>query len=1068
MDEFNAKLAQTEQELVKLRERYPQPVLYRKIDISSLGGGSMRFADIRKAGKFDMIHMAGNIATAFTGEGEMLWQVTFPEGRKGALHCCDIDADGVAEIVAFIENELVVMNPETGEFKARRQFPGASPYEGGIWGALANPYNAVDPIYIANFLGGETRQILLKGGAYWGAWAFDHNLELLWEMPNVKYGHHLDCYDIDGDGREEAIVGHTVVNGDGEVIALTEGAWRRTQPYHADRPIAANIDGYPENGAAIAMVCGNLGFLLVDCHGKVISEVPVGHAQTLSVGNFRKELPGLEIWTCTRWGNYGVRTLFDSRGRRIFEWEPDNGEEAGKPCNWSGDGEELTFRISSGTFGLYDAWGRRVVDFPQNCGSPVGPADVTGDPRDELIFVDSENIYIYAQDKPYEGDNIYAPIRKHHQSQGLCSLPRWLNLKDGTYEKPSVVHTPRPPVEPEVKFPTSPPPPEGCELVASIELEGCPESPALNQGEPDKSIERVFSKWTNPLQPNGNPWGILHDAGHPVLCNLSDSVGPHDACLTTGNEFWRDYTIEANVRLLSTLTIPSSFGPGKYTVLDEQDDRRARAGLILGYQNLRQYYWYGIEVGHASSKVKDVPPSQPPKNAKLVLYRRSDRTWQPLASRWVRFDADRYYHLRAEITGTGSLERCQIGCYLNGKLTFEVTDSSFTSGKAGIRTNTDSRFDSVRVWMSSESLSKLRGEELENETRIKLLRKAYPQPKLIGKIHAGENPTSLALLPMATSLVVAQMESGLVSFDLNGHEVWRSSLKPGVAPIVSDIDGDGKPELVCFEAGKLIVLDSMTGEVKRERELDTENIVSICVAKGRILVLNTPFRGAQAFDGELYPLWKRPDIEHGGAAAIVDFGAQKLSFCSIVGHTLLDAKGEILWQTRGAWRRINPFQPRAIAVGRYHNELRIAMACAKLGLLILDLDGHVLHEIHAGDVRTLCSGEFRSDEDLIWLCTWWGNYGIRRLYDFDGKEVVSFEPNNIPTQPFKVRWTEENDLMLDASSAETFGLYDEYGNLVAAFPENAKPNALAIADLNGDGKDEVAIGNGQEIRIYGN
>ena len=1071
MGEFKAKLAQTERELMEQRGQYPKPVLCQQIDISSLGGGSLRFAHISNSDKFDLVLLTGNLATAFTGEGEMLWQVKFPEDRKGALHCCDIDADGVAEIVTFVGNELVVINPETGEFKARREFPDASPYEGGIWGARANPHNAVDPIYIANFLGGETRQILFKGGAYWGAWAFDHNLELLWERPNVKYGHHLDCYDIDGDGREEAIAGHTVVNGEEEVIALTEGAWRRTQPYHADRPIGADIDGNPENGPEIAMVCGNLGFLLVDGHGNIISEVPVGHAQTLSVGNFRNDLPGLQIWTCTRWGNYGVRTLFDSRGRRIFEWEPDNGEEAGKPCNWSGDGEELTFRVSSGTGGLYDAWGRCVVEFPQNGGSPVGTADVTGDPRDELIFMDGENISIYTQDKPYEGEKIYAPIRKHHQSQGLCSLPRWLNRKDGTYEKPPVVCRPRSPVELQIKFPQPLLPPEDSKLVASIELEGCPEIP-VNPDEQDTAlVEQVFAKkWTNPLQANGSPWGILHDAGHPVLCNLSDSVGPHDACLTTGNEFWTDYIIEANVRLLSTLTIPSSFGPGRYVVLDDPDDRRARAGLMLRYQHLRQYYWYGIEVGCVGPNNADIPPSQPTKNAKLVLYRRSDRNRAPLASRWIPFDADRYYNLRVEIEGE------DIRCYLNGKLAFEVSDDAFASGKAGLRTNTDSRFEVVRVWMNREALSKRRMKEVESVARIRLLREKYPQPQLIKSIQAEETPSGLSVLPMAQPLIVAQMESGLVSFDLDAQERWRLSLKPSVASVVSDVDGDGKPELICFEGGKLTVLDGATGEVQHERELEVENISSLYAAEDYILVLNPPFQGARAFDGELNRLWERPDIEHGGAASIADLnGDGELE--AIVGHALLDNKGEILWQTQGAWRRVNPFQPRAIAVGKHNVETRIALACAKLGLLVLDLEGRVLHESHAGDVRTLCPGEFLAKSEYpgpptaaeeIWLCTSWGNYGIRRLYNFAGREIVAFEPNNIPTPPFKVRWTVEKDLMLDASSAETFGLYDEEGNLVVTFPENATPKAIAIADLNGDGKDEVVVSSGEEIRIYGN
>ena len=58
--------------------------------------------------------------------------------------------------------------------------------------------------------------------------------------------------------------------------------------------------------------------------------------------------------------------------------------------------------------------------------------------------------------------------------------------------------------------------------------------------------------------------------------------------------------------------------------------------------------------------------------------------------------------------------------------------------------------------------------------------------------------------------------------------------------------------------------------------------------------------------------------------------------------------------------------------------------------------------------------------------------------------------------------------MLDTSSVETFGLYDEDGNAVVTFPENATSKIIAIGDINDDGKDEVAIGNGKEIRIYAN
>ena len=441
---------------------------------------------------------------------------------------------------------------------------------------------------------------------------------------------------------------------------------------------------------------------------------------------------------------------------------------------------------------------------------------------------------------------------------------------------------------------------------------------------------------------------------------------------------------------------------------------------------------------------------------------------EPLASEWIPFDTDKYYHLRVEIKNGASSPHAdgdEIKCYLNGKSIFDIADDSFAAGKAGIRTNTDARFDSVRIWMTREAHSKLKVEAIENAAKIKLLKEKYPQPSaLIREIQTEGNLSSLSILPTEPSLIVAQMESGLMSFDLDGNEIWRDSLKPTANPVVSNINADGKPELVCFENGKLIVLDGITGKVKRDREIDVENISSIYAAEEHILVLNPPYRGAQAFDGELNPLWKLPDIEHGGAGAIINFGAQELRF--IVGHTLLDFRGKTIWQTQDAWRRINPFQPRAIAVGKYHGEVRIAMACAKLGLLILDLDGNVLHEIHAGDVRTLCAGKFCGDEDSIWLCTWWGNYGIRRLYDFNGKELTSFEPNNISTQPFKVRWIKDKDLMLDISSAKTFGLYDELRNFVVPFPGDANPKAIAIGDFNGDGIDKVVISDGKKIRIY--
>jgi hypothetical protein len=59
---------------------------------------------------------------------------------------------------------------------------------------------------------------------------------------------------------------------------------------------------------------------------------------------------------------------------------------------------------------------RRVVMFPDD-GHPdlcATALDLTGDPRDEIVLWDVDRVWIYTQDRPFEGTKIYAPLRNPH------------------------------------------------------------------------------------------------------------------------------------------------------------------------------------------------------------------------------------------------------------------------------------------------------------------------------------------------------------------------------------------------------------------------------------------------------------------------------------------------------------------------------------------------------------------------------------------------------------------------------------------------------------------------------
>jgi len=166
---------------------------------------------------------------AYRADGQLLWShdTNFPNrvGTGDLIHelnlVWDLDATGGAIQAADGKWEVVynykrsdgawglrVVAGDTGTIMADVAWPGPTYGNAGQHrGTIA-------------YLDGQTPSIIVNDGGEYSPgriYAFDKNLNKLWDYsPGSSYGAHMViAYDLDADGKDEVIVGGTVLNGDG-------------------------------------------------------------------------------------------------------------------------------------------------------------------------------------------------------------------------------------------------------------------------------------------------------------------------------------------------------------------------------------------------------------------------------------------------------------------------------------------------------------------------------------------------------------------------------------------------------------------------------------------------------------------------------------------------------------------------------------------------------------------------------------------------------------------------------------------------------------------------------------
>jgi rhamnogalacturonan endolyase len=431
-----------EKELALLRTANPQPKLWKKFRTPVYGAGrNVRFGDLDGDGRTDLL-IAQNIPkvrgdafdhisclTAVNLDGKVLWQIGRPDPRNTLLtndtpfQIHDFDGDGKNEVVMVKDFQIQVLEGATGRVRQRTWMPPV-PAEN-----KDRPYelNSGDSIIFLNLSGKKGRQEMLLKDRYRTFWVFDNRLKLLWTGTG-QTGHYPYPYDFDGDGKDEFVIGFALWNGTGKQLWSQDAEMRD----HTDAISAGNYTGDPQARPRIYSCGSDEGFVVISADGKIVKQVRIGHAQTQSVGKYLPQANGLQIMTANFWRNTGIVTLFDADANILAQEELIPGSSHLQPVNWRGDGQEfamLSANVREG--GMIDGQLRRAVMLPDD-GHPdlaYQVLNVTGDERDEIIVWDSDSVWIYTQDRPFRGKQIYQPIRNpmYNDSnyRATVSMPGW-------------------------------------------------------------------------------------------------------------------------------------------------------------------------------------------------------------------------------------------------------------------------------------------------------------------------------------------------------------------------------------------------------------------------------------------------------------------------------------------------------------------------------------------------------------------------------------------------------------------------------------------------------------------
>ena len=217
----------------------------------------------------------------------MLWEWGEPDagvarlGYDVACQVHDWDGDGSLEVVVVGAREIVELDGATGAEKRR----------------LPVPEDAADCLTFVNLSGAERATDVLIKTRYEQIWALDREGRELW---NVRHpagrltAHQVFPVDLDGDGRDELIVGYAMLNPDGSMRWEMEAAEGLPLGIgcHVDCARVLRRGETAADWRFVVTCCANERMASVDGTGRTVWALDNRHYESVDVCSIYPELPG--------------------------------------------------------------------------------------------------------------------------------------------------------------------------------------------------------------------------------------------------------------------------------------------------------------------------------------------------------------------------------------------------------------------------------------------------------------------------------------------------------------------------------------------------------------------------------------------------------------------------------------------------------------------------------------------------------------------------------------------------------------------------------------------------------